>query len=63
VHTGLWWENLTERNHLEELGLDGRVLLKWIFKNWYGNMDWIDLAQDRDRWRSVVQVAINLGVS
>jgi hypothetical protein len=63
VHTGLWWENLTERNHLEDLGLDGRVLLKWIFKNWNGSMDWIDLAQDRDRWRSVVKVAMNLRIS
>ena len=63
MHTGLWWENLTERNHLADLGLDGRVILKWIFKNWNGSMDWIDLVQDRDRWRSVVKVAMNLRVS
>jgi len=63
VHTCLWWRNLTERNHLEDLGLDGRVLLKWIFKNWNGSIDWIDLAQDRDRWRSVVKVAMNLRIS
>ena len=30
------------------LGLEGRVILKWIFK-WDGEgMDWIDLAQDRE---------------
>jgi len=25
------------------------IILKWIFKMWDGNMDWFDLAQDRDR--------------
>jgi hypothetical protein len=28
----------------------------------WGNMDWIDLAQDRDRWRVVVNVVMNLRV-
>jgi hypothetical protein len=29
--------------------LDGSIILKWIFKKWDGGMDWIDLAQNRDR--------------
>jgi hypothetical protein len=28
-----------------------------------GGMDWIDLAQDQDRWRAVVNTAMNLRVS
>ena len=31
VHTGFWWENLSEGDHLENVGLDGRIILKWIF--------------------------------
>jgi len=50
VHTGFWSGDLMERDHLEDLGIDGRIVLKWIFKNWIGKgMDWIDLPQDRDR--------------
>jgi hypothetical protein len=31
-----------------------RIKLKCIFRTWGGGMDWIDLAQDRDRWRADV---------
>jgi hypothetical protein len=34
---------------LEALDVDGRKILKLIFKNWDGAMEWIDLVQDRDR--------------
>ena len=31
------------------IGVDGRIILKWIFQEWDCGMDWIDLSQDRDR--------------
>jgi hypothetical protein len=34
VHTEFWWGDLRERNHLEHLGIDGRIILKWIFEKW-----------------------------
>jgi hypothetical protein len=47
---------------LEDTGVDGRVILKWIFKKWDGGMDWIDVAQDRDKWRALVNAATKLRV-
>ena len=59
MHTGVWWGNLKERDHMEAQGLDGRIILKWIFKKWDGVMAWIDLAQNRDRWRIVLIAVLN----
>jgi hypothetical protein len=36
VHIEFWWENLRERGHLEDLGIDRRMILKWIFQRWDG---------------------------
>jgi hypothetical protein len=36
VHTGFWCGDLREGNHLEDAGVDGRIILKWIFKKWDG---------------------------
>jgi hypothetical protein len=34
VYTGLWWENLRQRDRWEDPGADGRIILGWIFKKW-----------------------------
>jgi len=30
----IWWGNLRERDHLEDAGIDGRIILRWIFRKW-----------------------------
>jgi hypothetical protein len=47
---------------LEDPGVDGRIILRWISGNLVRGMVWIDLAQDRDRWLALVNAAMNLRV-
>jgi hypothetical protein len=55
--------NLGERDHFGDPGVEGRIILRLIFRKWdVGCMDWIEVAQDRDRWRALVNVVINLRV-
>jgi len=62
VYTGLLWGNLRERDHSEDPGVEGRTILRCIFRKWDGGMDWIELAQDRHRWRALVNAVMNLRV-
>jgi hypothetical protein len=32
MYTEFWWGNLGERDHLEDPGKDGRIILRWIFR-------------------------------
>jgi len=34
VYTGFRWGNLRDRDHLEDPGIDGRIILRWNFRNW-----------------------------
>jgi hypothetical protein len=63
VHTGFWWGNLRDGDHLEDPGVDRWIILKWICDRFAGGeLDWIDLAQDRDRRPALVNVVMNLQI-
>ena len=51
-----------KRDHLEDPGVDGRIILRRIFRRWDGGMDWFDLAQDRDRRLALVNAVKNVRV-
>jgi hypothetical protein len=55
MHIGFWWEGQKERDHWEDQDVDGWIILEWILREMgWGVMDWIDLAQDSDQWRTLV---------
>ena len=62
VCTGFWLGNLRERDHWGDPGVDGRIILRWIFMKWEGVVGTMELAQDRDRWRALVGTVKNLRV-
>ena len=50
VYKGFWQRNLGERDQWEDPRVDGRIILRWI-----------DVAQNRNRWRALVNAVMNLG--
>jgi hypothetical protein len=51
-----------ERDDWEDPGIDGWIILMWIFCKWDGGMGWIELAQDRNGWRALVNPIMNFRV-
>jgi hypothetical protein len=58
------WGNLRERDRLGDPFVDGRIILRWILRKYdLVGMDWIVLAQDRDRLQALVIAVMNLQAS
>jgi hypothetical protein len=56
----VWLEKPEERDHLKDQGVGGKMGLEWILGTLAcGGVDWIRLAQDRDRWRAVVSAVVS----
>jgi len=55
--------NLRDRDHLENPGVDGRIILKLINMKWDGGLSRIEVAQNTDDWRALVNAIVNLRVS
>ena len=55
--------NLRERDHWGNQDVDGRIILRWIFRKWGRACgDWMELAEDRDRWWALVSTVMNFRV-
>jgi hypothetical protein len=54
-------ENLKGRHHLKDLGVDGRLILVWIFREigWEG-VNWIHLSQNWGLWHVLVNMVMDL---
>ena len=53
-----WGKETTWKTHAQKR----KIILRWIFRKGNGGMEGIDLAQDKDRWRTLVNAVMNLQV-
>jgi hypothetical protein len=63
VHTGFWWGDVREIDLLENLRRWENNINMDIQSVRWGSLNWIDLAQDRDRWRLLMHTAVTFRVS
>jgi hypothetical protein len=46
----LWWGNLRERDKWGDPGVDGRIILKWMFRKWdvkeWTGLTWLRIRTD-----------------
>jgi hypothetical protein len=49
AYTGFWCGNLRERDYLQDPGVDGRIILRWIFRKWdvgtWNGSSWLRLVK------------------
>jgi len=50
VYTGFWWETQRERDQFEDTGVDGRIILRWLFRKW-----------DEGAWTVLIWLRIRTG--
>jgi len=63
VYRGFWWGNLRERDHWGRHWRRRKDNIKMDLQDvGCGGMDWIGMAQDRDRWQTLVSAVVNLRV-
>jgi hypothetical protein len=51
LHAEFWWVNPRERDKLEDVGLDRRIILKWFFKK-----------RNDEAWTGLIWLRIGTGV-
>jgi hypothetical protein len=63
MHTGFWLESLGEGDHLKDQGVDGRIILKWIFKKWKGawtGLVWFRRGTDGGLFKCNNEISISI---
>jgi hypothetical protein len=60
--TRLLWEGPKERDLLEDQDIDGSMGSERILETLWEDVEWVQLAQDRGRWRAVVNAVMNIRV-
>jgi hypothetical protein len=53
-------EKLNGKDHLEDIGINAKIILEWILGK--QDIDWIHLAHERDQWQALLNTVINIQV-
>jgi hypothetical protein len=62
MHIGYWMESQKDRDHWEKQDVGGWTILKCILEIGWDGVNWMDMAQDRNQWRALVNTVLNLRV-
>jgi len=62
MHIKFLLQNWKGRDHSEDLGIEGKIILEWIFRKQWEAVDWMHLTQDKDQWQGLVNMITNLQV-
>ena len=62
MYARFWGEILRGRDYFGDPGVDWMIILRWSSGSGMDDMDWLDLAQYRDRWRVLIKAIMNLRV-
>jgi hypothetical protein len=60
--TIFWLKSQNEKDHSEDRGVDGRMGSEWILGRLALGVEWVQLAQNRGRWKAVADAVMKLRV-
>jgi hypothetical protein len=62
LYTGFWLGNVSERDQLVDIGVDGRIILRLVFKKWDSGHVLIYMVQNTNKWQAVFNAVMNIQV-
>jgi hypothetical protein len=63
MHTKCYFEILKGKYHSEDIGIAWSIILNCFLNKFCGRVVWINLAQDKYQWRTVMKTAMNIHVT